>query len=196
MRKSLLTLLALAAVAVSPLHAQRTAKGERFLLLSGDYMLVNGYGGTAAFGVYTMNGFWEGAADVTFQGYTIGAEPARSGRYLACAGYMVRLASSRNRSVNLYGGGGVLMGAGTMSASDMGWTALNESAGTEWFTDQTYFLYGVYPKVEMEAFLSENLAFDIAVRAPLNIFPTTYSALQSVIGLVHCQVSAGFKYNF
>lgn len=192
--------------AVLPAGAQRTAKGERFLRASYDYVPANGYGADMAFGLYSMDGFLDFSVEASLYDYSIVSdetfldEPASSVSGTARAGYMYRLLSNRSRRLNFYAGGGVMLGVGTFSTSDDGWGQVNKSnvssGQAEWSGTVMFFRYGIYPKAEVEAFFIDNLAVDVAVKCPVTFTDASYSVLQKICRPFHCELSAGIKYNF
>ena len=102
----LLTLL----LTIQPASAQRTMSGQFSLAVSAHY---NGsfLGAEAFLSQYTLIGFWE--AGVGGDAFTA---PLSNGLRLEYAdvaargGYLFRLACTRNRALNLYAGGGALVG--------------------------------------------------------------------------------------
>lgn len=195
--KTLITAVAILFLASTGASAQRTAEGAFFLDLNGSYVPVNGFGGNLGFGRYTMIGFWETRANALFMNYFIDAEAAKCNHYMVQGGYLFRLAASRSRVLNLYGGGGAFIGAATFNTTDAGWSKLSQLAKKDWYSQQTSFLYGAYAKVDFEVFFTDTLAFDLAVKAPFGFYPKNeFEALQKITGFVRCEVSAGLRINF
>lgn len=180
--------------AAAPASAQRTAKGEFSLSLDGCFIPMNGFGGDIRFGIYTMTGFWDFGIDIRNLSLTLsGPDVAIPASSLGCdarAGYMYRLTNTRDRTINLYAGGGISLGAAPFFTSEEGMSELG-------FTDTPVpFVYGLYPKVEVEIFFSRTVAFDVALAAPFNFYTKNYNILQRMNGIVRPQLSAGLKFNF
>ena len=82
--------------------------------------------------------------------------------YYAFGGYMHRLAGTRRRSVNLYGGGGVFMGAEVLDPMS------RLPKDTVLGIGRTAFLYGVYAGLSAEFFIVEKVAVMAGALVPLN----------------------------
>lgn len=75
---------------------------------------------------------------------------------------MHRLAGTRRRSVNLYGGGGVFMGAEVLDPMS------RLPKDTVLGIGKTAFLYGVYAGLSAEFFIVEKVAVMASALVPLN----------------------------
>ena len=147
----LLTLL----LTIQPASAQRTMSGQFSLAVSAHY---NGsfLGAEAFLSQYTLIGFWE--AGVGGDAFTA---PLSNGLRLEYAdvaargGYLFRLVGTRNRALNLYAGGGALVGIEAIdprmripSYYDLGLPSIG-------------FLYGLYAKSQAEVFIGRKVALTL-----------------------------------
>lgn len=155
--------------------AQRTMPGRCCVATAGGW---NGSSASAEvfFSQYTLNGFWE--AGVIGADYKLPMNVGGSLHYehLALAGgYQFRLAATRNRAVNLYGGGGVFIGAELFDPMRQlpNYYALS--------VKQESFLYGIYAKTEAEFFLARRLA--ITAGASAHLTPSSIRMFHFVAGL-------------
>ena len=198
--------------------AQRTANGSMAVGASALSSPVDGWGGRLTYNAYTLLGAWEGGLSVCAYSpvittmaviptdgqegvsgepqYTYDSETASCLRYTVQGGYLVRLAANRTRSVNLYGGGGAILGIGSFSCTEDGWAWINSRYDKDFdATESThsYFMYGVYAKLEFEWFFAPTVAADLTLLAPLTF---SDSAFRKITGLCRPEVSLGIKVNF
>ena len=142
--------------------AQRTMPGRCSVAIIGGW---NGssVSAEAFFSQYTLTGFWE--AGVVGYDYILPINVGGKLRYdqLAVAGgYQFRLAATRDRAVNLYGGGGIYIGAELVDPLRQLPSYYTIPAKSE------SFLYGIYAKTEAEFFLGRRLAITVETAAHLN----------------------------
>lgn len=182
-RKSIHILLTLltSLLYLTTASAQRTMSGQKSLRVS---LLYNGLsvGAEAFYEPYTLTGFWQ--AGVQGNLYKAGLSTAHSLDYvhaLAQGGYQFRLAGTRSRSLNLYAGGGALVGVEILDA----WRRL------PYYLDlgksRYAFIYGLYSSAMLEWFVSRQWA--LVLHAGL---PVTFG---SAIGALHWNVGIGLKWN-
>ena len=156
--------------------AQRTMTGQGFLSADCLYDIEN-FGAKAECGQYTLGGFWMVGANGHFYDATTSSK--YSLEYAHCyafGGYMHRLAGTRRRSVNLYGGGGAFIGAEVIDPM----SRLPKDAVLG--IDRSGFLYGLYVGLSAEFFVVEKLAIVTGVSIPLN-FSSRIRMLNYDIGL-------------
>ena len=156
--------------------AQRTMAGQGFLSADGLYDFEN-FGAIAEYGQYTLGGFWSVGASGHF--YDTPTSSKYNLEYVHCyvfGGYMHRLAGTRRRSVNLYGGGGVFLGAEVLDPMS------RLPKDTVLGIGRTVFLYGVYAGLSAEFFIVEKLAVTVNAIAPLN-FSSGIRMLNYDVGL-------------
>lgn len=142
--------------------AQRTMAGQGFLSADCLYDFEN-FGAMAEYGQYTLGGFWTVGASGHF--YDAMTSSKYNLEYVHCyafGGYMHRLAGTRRRSVNLYGGGGVFMGAEVLDPMS------RLPKDTVLGIGKTAFLYGVYAGLSAEFFIVEKVAVMASALVPLN----------------------------
>ena len=119
----------------------------------------------AFFSQYTLNGFWE--AGIVGNDYTLPMSVGGCLRYnhlAAAGGYQFRLVANRSRSVNLYGGGGVFIGAELVDPMRQLPDYFSLSIPSE------SFLYGIYAKTEVEFCIGRRFA--ITVEAGSGLTPS------------------------
>lgn len=145
--------------------AQRTAKGQFFVSMDGLYTTTHGIavGGNIEYGQYLLNSYWD--AGVTVANRT---SPLNTGDrmeycdYIVHGDFMYRLVGTRDRKVNLYGGGGVFLG---YEAYDQ----LNRLPGhIDTGLGSGKFYYGIRPQLLAEFFVSDQVALVVRGRIPLN----------------------------
>lgn len=142
--------------------AQRTMAGQGFLSADGLYDFEN-FGAMAEYGQYTLGGFWMvGANGHLYDTATSSEYRLEYTHCYAFGGYMHRLAGTRRRSVNLYGGGGVFMGTEVLDPMS------RLPKDTVLGIGRTAFLYGVYAGLSAEFFIVEKVAVMAGALVPLN----------------------------
>ena len=157
--------------------AQRTMHGQSSIHAEA---LFNGrsFGAEVIYGKYTLSGYWD--AGITYNDYREKISTGdcfQYGHFAAKGGYMFRLAATKSRSVNLYGGAGAFMGCELMDPF------ARMPFYIETNTNDYRFLYGIYGKILLEVFVSEKTALTIGLALPLN-FSSVFDAIhyQSGIG--------------
>lgn len=178
------TALLLCAVSEEEALAQRTMRGESLVTASYQHLFQDAgvHGAEVSYGQYLSGSYWK--AGVRGSDYMYTPETSQPFRYQHLAAYgewMYRLAATRGRTLNLYGGGGAFMGVETVDI----WSPKRERA-REGFEEEA-FLYGVSISAEAELFLSRRLALVLSGTLPLNF--------SSQFGWFHCQVGAGLRVN-
>ena len=155
--------------------AQRTMPGRCCVATAGGW---NGssVSAEAFFSQYTLNGFWE--AGVLGSDYKLPMNVGGSVHYehlAAAGGYQFRLAATRDRAVNLYGGGGAFIGAELFDPMHRLPAYYSLSVKRE------SFLYGIYARTEAEFFLGRRLALTAGASARLT--PSSIRMFHFVVGL-------------
>ena len=161
---------------MSNASAQRTMAGQGFLSADCLYDFEN-FGAMAEYGQYTLDGFWMvGANGHLYDTATSSEYRLEYTHCYAFGGYMHRLAGTRGRSVNLYGGGGVFIGAEVLDPIN------RLPKDTILGANRARFLYGVYAGLSAEFFIVEKLAVTVNAIAPLN-FSSGIRMLNYDVGL-------------
>lgn len=180
--------------------AQRTAEGEMGVYVTYTHPFMKGWGATVGWNYYTLFGMWDVSVNATDRGYTFEkTTKVPVYHYTARGGYLVRLCATRDRSLNLYAGGGILLGAGVFKLLDR----LDEIAkdyGTTFnandFGGNPYFIFGLYPKVEAEYFFVGNVGLSVSFQMPVTFHDKEHSSVQRLTGILYPEVSGGIKFNF
>lgn len=160
-RLTIATVVILMAAGVNA-QAQRTMKGQSVLGAEASYNGMSA-GIAADYSQYTLNGFWYvGVCGNDYYGWYAPEKQIRYDHLSAFGGYLLRLAGTRSRSVNLYGGGEAFVG--TELTDPFGELPEQFRAGIEHYR----FLYGVAPKILAEFFVSSGFAFTIFGSVPIN----------------------------
>ena len=165
--------------------AQRTMRGEDMIearAVSGaaDRFLS---GGEIYYGQYLLKSYWK--AGISAVQY-----PVRTDMFLqdscvhivAQGQWMYRLAGTRNRQLNLYGGGGVFLGCEAAG----GWDGLFSDRPAE--EGRFSFLYGLRADLEAEFFITRRTALVVGGSLPVNF--------SSGNGNIRWNAGAGFRINF
>ena len=160
-------------------HGQRTMKGQSALEIGASY---NGMSAGVAvdYSQYSLNGFWYvGVCGNDYYGLYADQKQMRYDHICSYGGFLFRLAGTRSRCVNLYGGGEIFIG---LELTDpFGELPVQLGAGTEHYR----FLYGIAPKILSEFFVSSRFAFTVFGSIPIN-FSSGYSNFNYNVG-------AGFR---
>ncbi len=165
--------------------AQRTGTFQWFADVQGEWSMTS-FGARLAAGQYTYGGLWTaGVSGVNRRALLVNAGGESFNldyAHLEAEGtYLWRLLSSRDRSVCLYGGAGVFMGA--EFADPFG---RRPNSGVLPFG--TSFLYGAHPAVQFEWFLFERVALLASFRMPV--------CVSSKVGYVFYEAGLGLRFNF
>lgn len=132
---------------------------------------------------YTLGGFWEaGLMGCDYRTSLSTGHTLRYDNVLAAGGYLFRLAGTRSRRLNLYGGGGVFAGVELLDPLGRipGYIDLGQN--------HVAFQYGLYAHGMAEVFLGRRLALVVSGRTPVNF--------SSGIRHFHWQAGLGLKYLF
>lgn len=141
-----------------PAFSQRTVNTQFFLEVG-----ANGpKGASVGMGQYLNFGYWQ----VDVCGDVVAAVLSTGGdldyiQVSAQGGYMYRVAKNYSRSVNLYAGGGIVQGCEAADPFGMA-----EGLQTQ-LTKSYSYLYGLYPKVELELFPFRGVALDLYGSLPV-----------------------------
>lgn len=165
--------------------AQRTMRGENLISIEGSYPFSqpDGWGADISYGRYLLSSYWD--AGVSLTNYAAEFTDGQSLPYLhVCArgDWMYRLAGTRNRVFNLYGGAGAFLGYEAVDPKGI----VPEQYKEENFVSGR-FLYGVQVSLEVEIFFSRRVALVLGARTPMN-FSSPY-------GWFHYQVRGGLRIN-
>lgn len=163
----------------SQASAQRTMPGRFSVAVNGCF---NGssVSAEAFFGQYTLGGYWEAGLLANDYGWPLSVSGRLQYDQLAVAGgYQFRLAATRDRAVNLYGGGGVFAGLEFVDP----FRSLPEYYVLP--IDSQAFLYGLYVKTTAEFFIGRCFAFVLEASLPL--------AFSSQLSMINYAVGGGIK---
>ena len=181
-------------------YAQRTAEGEMGLYATYTHPFMKGWGVSGGWNRYTLFGTWDASVTVTNRGYTFERTTSVPVfHYTARAGYLVRLCATRDRSLNLYAGGGILLGAGEFRLLDK-LEGIAKEYGTTFETNNfggnPYFIFGLYPKIEAEYFFVGNVGLSVSFQMPVTFHDKEHGSVQRLTGVLYPEVSGGIKINF
>ena len=166
-------------------RAQRTMRGESLLTAEAHYPFSSPYwmGADLSYGQYLLSSYWKTGICATEYSHPLDGEELSMG-YLHAAAYgewMYRLAGTRNRCLNLYGGAGAFLGYEAVDAWDLIPSEMKEDYASG------YFLYGLSASLELEIFLSRRVAVTLVGRLPVNF--------SSQFGWLHYHAGAGLRVN-
>lgn len=165
-------------------QAQRTMNDRNLLTVDCTASLSSAkdFGAAASWGRYLLDGFWEVSASAVPRGVALSTGDRMDLLTLrAEGGYMHRLASTRSRSLSLYGGGTAFIGYELYDPS--GRLPSNINTGLPGGA----FVYGVRASVEAEVFITRTLAFVIRGSVPMTF--------GSVTGWLRVNAGAGLRLN-
>ena len=159
--------------------AQRTMNGQSSLCPS-VHWTGSSFGAEAFFSQYTLGGFWEaGLSAKQYKKDTSAGVDINSLNIAAIGNYLFRLAGTRSRSVNLYGGAGAFIGYEAIDPMHK----LPSTIQTN--LKNGYFLYGLQAKLVAEFFISKSFAFTLNGCVPINF--------SSPMGWFHYDIGLGMK---
>ena len=160
-------------------EAQRTMKGQSVIGAETSFNGISA-GTTINYSQYTLNGFWYvGISGNDYYALYSDSDIFRYNHICGYGGYLFRLVGTRSRSINLYGGGEIIVG---MEVID----PFNELPYQFKASMEKYrFLYGVCPKILAEFFISPRFAFTIFGTLPINF--------SSAISNVNYNIGGGFR---
>lgn len=164
--------------------AQRTMNDRNLLTVDCTASLSSAkdFGAAASWGRYLLDGFWEVSASAVPRGVALSTGDRMDLLTLRTeGGYMHRLASTRSRSLSLYGGGTAFIGYELYDPS--GRLPSNINTGLPGGA----FVYGVRASVEAEVFITRTLAFVIRGSVPMTF--------GSVTGWLRVNAGAGLRLN-
>lgn len=165
----------------SDASAQRTMKGQSAPSLSA-VRTDSSYGGELTYNQYTLVGMWN--AGVRVSDYTLATTteyPIEAIQIAATSSYLARIAATRSRRLNVYGGGGIFLGYEFFDP----FKKLPEHIVTE--SKSGCFVYGILAKTELEFFLSRQFAIVGTAAIPINF--------QSQTGWFHWEAGIGIRIN-
>lgn len=186
--KRFLIIITTIVVFSTSLSAQRTMKGQFEIQAEGLYTLSSG-GVSVSFGQYLINSYWDCGINATNRkkGITDGYDDYKIdfSHLEAFGDFMYRLVGTRDRRVNLYGGGGIFLGYEAYDTFSRLPDSIDlESVGMA----KGSFLYGIHARLEMEAFITPRIAVTVAARTPWNF--------SSPCRKFCAEFGAGLRYNF
>lgn len=164
--------------------AQRTAKGRNFISVSAahNFTASNAIGGDILFGGYGELSYWDcGVHGGVVGGSLSTGEDISFAQVYAQGGLQARLLHSRSRAVSLYAGGGAFLG---YEFFDIGGDV---PESVESGLPDNSFLYGIYPKVDLEVFLSKSVALVLYGKFPINFGSNVCDVL--------CEAGVGFRFS-
>ena len=165
----------------SDVSAQRTMKGQSAPTLSA-IRTDSSYGGEITYNQYTLVGMWNAGIRATdYQVATTTDYPIEAIQITATSSYLARIAATRARRLNLYGGGCIFLGYEFFDP----FNKLPEHIATE--SKSGCFVYGILARTELEFFLSRQFAIVGSASIPLNI--------QSQTGWFHWEAGIGIRIN-
>ena len=160
-------------------QAQRTMKGQSVIGAEASFNGMSA-GASMDYSQYTLNGFWYiGVSGNDYYALYTGNGSLRYDHICGYGGYLFRLAGTRSRSVNLYGGGEIMVGMELIDPFE----ELPEQFKAS--IERYRFLYGVGPKILAEFFVSTRFAFTIFGTLPINF--------SSAISNVNYNIGGGFR---
>lgn len=185
----LVTFIAVIAVSAEA-SAQHTAVGQGLVSLHLEYPFSNSFDVRASYGKYVGIGYWDAGVSVADRR----CRASESGSIYsfthanAYGEFMFRCVSDRSRRFNLYAGAGIFLGAEI--TDPFGMLKNGEYAVTKKGTQaaKLNFLYGLYPRIELEIFLVDRFAVVIDGAMPSNFS----SQFKNVLW----EAGIGFRYNF
>lgn len=162
--------LTLTLLCTTPAFAQRTSDKA---ILVGASQLVSAYsipsGGLEIHvGQYILNSYWKAGISVLDWNQKVNdAKGTLKGLYFdhihwkAHGGWMYRLCGTYERTVSLYGGGSIFLGA---NSYQMFKRLPDELLGG---FPPVEFIYGIQPEIDLEIFLSQKVALTIGIQSPV-----------------------------
>lgn len=161
------------------LNAQRLIDGQPFASIQGGTVFPSSFNpyipqGHLGYGGCTHYGKWVVGASVGYAGMKYSGEIESNGVSIpyslstgnidlsADGAYLVRIVSNRSRSVSFWGGIGAAVGARIYGSPDPSFFS-NEN-GKKFYVPGARFLYGFYPRFDLEVFVSKSLSLDLYTR--------------------------------
>lgn len=202
MKKILICITAALAAMLTPsrMYAQRTAEGEMGVYATYTHPFMKGWGASVGWNYYTLFGVWDASVTATSREFVFEKTmPVPVQHYTARGGYLVRALATRDRRVNLYVGGGVILGAGVfklLHRLDDIEKEYGTTIGRTEFGGNPYFIFGLYPKLECEFFFIDNVAFDLSAQMPVTFHDKDHAMVQKTTKVLYPELSLGIKINF
>ena len=145
--------------------AQRTMKGQHAvgMEISGGILNITDIGICLNYSQYLLNAYW--LVGVYGGNNKIMTDNSHNLKYLDTTingGYMHRLVATKSRSISLYAGGGAFIGYEFYDPRK----ELPANIDTKLPTGN--FLYGIFPSIEAEFFLTSQLALTVSSVAMIN----------------------------
>ena len=177
MKRIACLLILLGALCGPVTHAQRTAAGVPFSTLSA-MPLPHSPAASLSAGAYTLHGYWEASlrGDLHPAALSTGEALLRYGRFTAGASYMVRLAATDRRTVNLYAGAGIFAG---YEVADL-FRAMPPEVETP--LKEGAYVFGAAPTAEAEFYLFPGLALTLSGQLPVT-FLTQFRTLSGAFSV-------------
>lgn len=138
------------------------------------------FGAEAFYSQYNLGGFWEaGLSAKQYKKGTSAGVDISSLNIAASGNYLFRIAGTRSRSVNLYGGAGAFLGYEAIDPMHKMPSTIQTNL------KNGYFLYGLQAKLVAEFFISKSFAFTLNGCMPINF--------SSPMGWFHYDIGLGMK---
>ena len=141
--------------------AQRTSLESNLITVSGCYTF-NRAGASVNYGRYQNLGYWDVAITGANRDYlfTCG-DKLRNIRFDLSGEYMFRIFGTRSRAFNIYAGPGAFIGV------DFNKDFRTFYGGNKSEYPEYNFIYGLYPRAELEGFISQVVALTLYGRVPI-----------------------------
>jgi len=172
-------------LAALPAHAQRTMVGQSFIDLGVRYPV----GAKVSFGQYLIPAYWMAGVELMRQRSFLRVDgdvsytPLDVWQAKAQGDFMYRLVSTRGRTLSLYAGAGLWVGAEKVDPLE----ALPPDVILDLNKDYV-FVFGGTPRIEAEIFMGNHVALVIGGQLPLAVF--------SQIRILSMQATAGLRIAF
>lgn len=165
-------------------YAQRTMRDQNLLTISVQTPCTGArdFGASVSYGRYLLDSYWRTCVSAIPRGIQLSTGDRMDLLGIrAGADYMYRIAATRSRSFNLYGGGGAFIGYEiydpfTRLAPNIN-TGLKDGA----------FIYGINASIEAEVFIARRIALTVACATPLTF--------GSVTRWIRINATAGIRIN-
>lgn len=139
-------------------------------------------------GMYFMHSYWKAGISATdynqkISGTNVNGEYFDHVHFIAYGEWMYRIFATYSRNINLYAGGGIFLGCNAYE--------LFRSLPKEYRTGfpSAEFIYGLRPSIEMEAFVSRNVALVLGVHSPITFSSSVSKDIWHVVGSLGVRVN-------